>query len=507
MIIAVLALCAVSCAQRHNSVAELRDINFDAAQGAYLTTDPTIQVVDEADMPIGNAQILIGEEPGKPFGGNVLTSDQNGLASIPGEWKAELPITISAKGYVTRTYPETAPEPRKVRLSKQEGTNRYEVKGDTTDFGKLITDGKVDFALVMPTLNRNSLLSFDLSTVVSSEFDTLTILGNDFEIPSNITLPDQTENYIFPIHFDKPTYRHIFRDKGQVNFFASHGQFPIQKVVGDIRSGKSIFEVINYFTFLGGGYKAVDVKGDVKGQDVKVDEIKLDGYSPVVAPTFGTDKLMFSLSMSEKNNAMTPYDLKRLVSKTTTQLKTWTGGGLQYVISLMLPNTSLTSQPMVDLDLLRQWPLSAPLRLAPAANQDFSQLSLDLESAAQAVNPTFVPWIAKPTVTANRVSFSPPSLPTGLTMVATYAVYTEIETTGTGSFKNEKRTRLWEMFADGWVAGFDLPKVTFTMKKDRTYRWEVMFMARPTGVNPNPTDDGTPDLTTISHISRNVTNL
>lgn len=509
MLLGFIALALTSCAEQHNTWQQLQGQGFQAkGEELFLSTDQTIQVVDHLGLPIGAAEIMIGLKPGDPFSGNIVKSDQNGLAKIPANWKSALPVTISAKGFITKTIPTSLPEPRVIQLNIQESNNRFEVKGDTTDFGRLIQDGKVDFAMVMPALNRMQLINFDLSMVLSAEFDTIELPTTDVQIPSNITLPLQTETYVFPIEFNKPQYRHILRNTGSYKFFASHGQFPIQKVVGDIRAGKSIYDVINYFNFLGGGYRTTDVNGNLAGQHIPVNQIKFDTTLPVKAPTFNSDQMIFSLSLAEQDGLMTPFDLKRLKSNTVTKLKSAGNQGSPYVISLMMKNNQATANPVIDWTRLPNLPLDLPIRINPLADQDFSQLTFNIEpSTTSEVLPTFIDPIAKPRVSADSIVMATPPLPNHLEAIATYAVYSEIETTGSGEFKNERRTRLWEMLSESWVNQFDLPKVSFPKNPNRTYRWEVMFLAAPKGSSPAPLPNGELDFNIISHVSRNATNL
>ncbi|HMN67970.1 MAG TPA: hypothetical protein PKC28_05470, partial [Bdellovibrionales bacterium] len=232
-----------------------------------------ISVQDKMGQPIIGATIMFGFEPGNPFEGNVITTDGSGIAATPADWKAALPVTVQAAGFVSQTLPVTMPSDLIFALSTQEGMAELEVAGETTDFGRLRTDGKVDFGLVIPALNREQMLGFDLSTVISPKTDTITIIGNDVELPSNLTLPEQTESYIFPITFNKPGYRVYVRNPGPYTVSATHGQFPLQRVVNDIRDGKSMFELINHFKFLGAGQQPVDVQGDVPGQNVPVNQV------------------------------------------------------------------------------------------------------------------------------------------------------------------------------------------------------------------------------------------
>src|SRR4051812_18333384 len=69
-----------------------------------MATD-VVSVVDANNQPIQNATILLGFEAGNPFPNNTLTTGAAGTASVPGDWKAALPVTVQAPGYITTTIP------------------------------------------------------------------------------------------------------------------------------------------------------------------------------------------------------------------------------------------------------------------------------------------------------------------------------------------------------------------------------------------------------------------
>ena len=475
--------------------------------------DQQLTVVDEAGQPVANATILLGFEANNPFDGNVLTTSDAGTASIPADWKAALPVTVQAPGYIAETLPVALPGSQRIQLTHMEGQNSYEVKGTTTNYGRLITDGKVDFSMVVPALTREQMLAFDLSTVISPQNDTLDIIGNSVKIPSNIALPEQTENYIFPIDFNKPDYRLYVRNPGSYNIVATHGQFPLQKVVGDIRNGKNIFDVINYFTFSESGSKTVNVKGNVVGADVAVNRTTFGNNVTVTAPSYSTQNDMVSLALIETAGLMSPSDMKRLTPGQTLSLKTNTAAGSTTVISLLTQKPR--GQQTNSINILGADDLTIPQPEVLAAQYNFQRLSINIQSNANRVSPTFLPLIAQPTLTAGNVlKLDVPSMPAGLQAAGTYLVYSEIETLNSAaadsqdtSMKSERRTRLWEVFSDGWLSQVELPKIKFAKRANRTYRWEVLFMARPVGFTTATDAANKADLTTITHVTRNATNL
>jgi hypothetical protein len=504
----VLATTVTSCAEQQNTNTAMKTQGAHQGELQLLSTD-RLTVIDDIGVPIANASILVGFEPGVPFEGNVLTTDAAGVASIPADWKDALPLTVQAPGFITSTLPISVPGQLTLQLLKQDATNEFEVKGVATNFPRLVTDGKVDFALMIPALSRDNLLAFDLSTVISPKVDTITIIGNDVNLPSNISLPQQTENYIFPIELNKPEYRVYLRNPGVQTLTATHGQFPLQRVVNDIRAGKSMFELINHFTFIEGGQKELDVQGNLIGQDVAVNQVPFNTQVAVRAPTFDADQQMVNLALVEQNGMLIPTDLKRINTGQSLNMKSF--GTAPMMFSFLVNVTKNAKaflnqpfswfKPLMDLDRENFIVSSA------VAKQDFTQLSFAFLSATGGVAPQFLPLIAKPTLTGDVLALTVPTLPAGLTPVATYLVMSEIETTMVGNVASEKRTRLWEVWSTTWLSQVELPKISFTKRPDRTYRWEVLFMARPANFVGAAVPSSRIDLSTVTHVTRNALDL
>lgn len=455
-----------------------------------------IRVVDQNNRPVAQATILLGYEVGDPFSDNLLVTDGSGTASIPADWKAALPVTVQAPGYITLTVPVMSPGEHEMQLTRQEGGDSIEVKGTTTGYGRLPSDGKVNFALVIPALTREQMLAFDLASVISPQNDAIEIIGNPVKIPSNIALPEQRETFIFPITLNKPDYRLFVRSPGQYRITALHGQFPLQRVVNDIRGGKSIFEVINHFTLIEQGQIDVDVRGPVSGANMVVNQNRFTQNIAVKAPTFAAGHVMLGLAMLEENGTFVPTDIKRFTPGQSMNLKSRDNGRTPAVLSLLLEEEKKSYQFNIEPD-------------QPWVNkmQDFSRLSFAFTPATGTVTPKFLPLTAKPVVNGNVVKVVPPTLPAGLTAVATGLVYSEVEELGTEDVRNERRTRLWEVWSNGWLSHIELPKINFPRDPKRKYRWEVLFLARPSHFVGESISNGRVDLESITHVSRNALDL
>lgn len=515
----LLAVSSLSCAEQQSSWQTLASgqsgvVAEQPTRALQLLANDFLQVVDESGQPVPNASVLLGFEAGNPFNGNVLKTDDTGKANVPADWKAALPLTVQAPGYVTSTVPSAQPGHHTIQITRQEGQQEIEIKGTTNGYGRLIQDGKVDFGLVIPALSREQMLAFDVSAMISPHVDTIEIIGNKINLPSNIALPQQTETYIFPIDFNKPDYRLYVRQPGAYKMTAVHGQFPLQRVVNDIRGGKSVFEVINHFTFMEGGQKDMSVQGPIEGMNLDVNQTRFDQTVGVKAPALSGNQLMIGVAVNEQDGLLVPTDLKRFNSNQTLNLK-GQGNKTNSVLSLLLEETAKTANftvqavrglmtPLFDLAALVPSPMDSASQ-RPA--QDFSKLSFAFLPANGSVQPQFLPLVGKPILNGNTLTLQIPELTAGLKPIATYLVFSEIETLGDGNAKNERRTRLWEVWSQAWLEQVELPKIDFTRHPNRKYRWEVLFLAGPANFVSESLTNQRVDLRSITHVTRNATDI
>lgn len=507
-----------SCAERQNSLAQLggQVPSGSTIQQMDLAEPGRLVIVDDSNTPVPNANVLIGQAPGNPFEGNNLKTDSSGQVHMPPNFKSDLPMTISAEGYVTQTYLRFSPNSTMARLHKKETATRVEVKGTTTNFTNVNDgDGKIDFGLVIPSLSKSQLLAFDLSTVLSPEVDVISIAGKEFQLPSNISLPEQHEMYkiVIPVDLDKPTYRTPLRESGTRHFNAVRGWFPMTKVIDDLRAGKSVFDVINSFTFTTMGSRDVTANADISGQDIDVSQTAMDAEFATKAPSFDKSKAMLSLAMAEENGRFTVTDLKRLNSGQTMNLKGSSKMKSRQMLSALMENTSrgpaIAPAGLGANDLLNVLPDADKmfaLATEAAAYPNFRQLSFAFLSEGEPA-PTFMPLVTAPTVNKNVVQLQVPALPAGLRVVGTYVVFSDIVPGAGDKVKAEIRTRLWEIWNEGWTNTLTLPEVTFAKVPGHTYRWEVMFLASNKSSLEAPTDGWALNIDGITHVTRNAINV
>lgn len=446
----------------------------------------TITIVDETGTGVGGAEVTIGTKANDPFNGNVVRTDGSGRFTTPTAWTTALPVTVMHSGYVLTTFQNVTAQNHSLRISKADGQTTLNVEGLTSGFGPLKEDGKIDFGLVFPAIPVNNLVRFDMASVVSPVMHKITAMGRDIEIPSNITLPPQDESYIFTIHFDKQNYLMPLRQTGVYTMTALHGQFPFQKVVNEVRNGKSLIETLNNFSFLQTGIKTVSVTKSISNENLDVNHFQFKEQASITAPTFAKNQVMLTVALAEDNGIWKPTDLKKFNSGETRKLVTNSTLGATKFLSVLTSQTSLTGADVLTKALYNLG--GGVFEFEPfttASPMNYQQLSL-----AVSTQPNFLSLVAAPAVKGQTVQVTPPPMVTGLTDAGTMLILSEIERSSANS-NFEKRTRIWEHVSPTWISSFTLPEMLPATSSSKEYRWEVLFMAK----------DGSGKIT---HVTRNA---
>jgi len=285
----------------------------------------------------------------------------------------------------------------------------------------------------------------------------------------------------------------------------------MKQVVDAIRGGKSFFDVINYFQFTSIGGRDLGADDVLSVQDINVNQSPMDATINIHAPAFESSKVMLSLALAQNNGKLAVTDLKRLNPNQSMVLKSSNALGTRGVLSALMNSSSVDAAPepagandfiALDHGLNHMFSLIPNMTASP----NFRQLSFVFQNQGDGT-PAFMPLIAAPQVSNGVLQLQAPTLPAGLRVLGTYIVYSDILPGNGGSVKSETRTRLWELWQDGWVNTVNLPAVTFDKTSGHTYRWEVLYLATS---NPNveaTTDGSVFNVDAITHVSRNAVNV
>lgn len=437
-----------------------------------------ITVVDAAGNAVSDATVMIGLRENVPFPGNILKTSAAGQIAIPAEWNDAQPVTVEAAGFVRASWMAQSPKGLALALRRKPASQRVEFKGKATGFTNLVKDGWIDVGVIFPALRRDQLASLQVTDLISPEIDTLTILGQTVEIPSNISIPKQDERYYFTITLDKPVFRTYLKEPRTWKMVATHARFPFEDVVDDLRAGKSFYDVLNYFEFKSATVSDIAVSGPSTSRDMTINDTKFTAKLDVAAPKFAAKYTMLAVSVADNSGLLYPTDVKKLNSGETRRLVAPVGVG-GYLVGALRDTNAPTSGAAADA-------LSAVI--APN-NQTTRFEFLDLPGNPKAVGQTLVLNPPKASVAA-------------VTPAATYATLNKIDKVTSGKTALETKSPLWDLYSSGWTNSMELPELP--TKLTGSNRWEVLFGGAPNGttvlLGPNIIDG-------LTHISKSATDL
>jgi len=168
--------------------------------GGPIAGSLQVQVVEAGTgAPIAGAFVLAGPRPGEPFAGNWALADGNGTVLFSdAALSGPVTVTAGAAGHswftlasvnaadlVLPLRPDPAP-------SSPVQIGDYVSGIDVNNGSYHLGDGYVDMALVLPALRLEELAAFDLAGLMGPP-EIISILGQEFEVPSNLFIPQQWE--------------------------------------------------------------------------------------------------------------------------------------------------------------------------------------------------------------------------------------------------------------------------------------------------------------------------
>lgn len=430
---------------------------FNNGQAFQLFESETANVISvrtSENQPIAGAQILIGDALNTPFSGNFLTTDQNGQIEIPAEWTSPLTVTVQANGFIRSSYMMQSPGALTFKLRRVATKTQYEVRGNTQGLPIVNKDGWVDFGLVMPAFTRFDLLAFDMNNVISPQNDRITAIGQDVDIPANISVPVQSEKYsFFTVTLDKPIYRIYYGQPGINRVFAARGRFPFTSTVDGLRGGAEFYEMINNFKITGGAIRDIDVKSNQTKLDIPVTELNFTETKSLVAPALRGDELFMAVGLANQSGYLIPTDVKRSEQGQKITLNTLPGSE-QLVLSVLKRTAEMKSKG--------------------------DRMSTTLLPLSTGLKPKMLPLIPDPTISGDYVVMPKFNTIEGVNPIATYSVLSKEEEVVQGSAKVKIMLPQWEVYAQNWVERMKLPRWPTSSAIPGKKRWEVNFVGSQT---------------------------
>ena len=481
-LIALPLFCAVlaACGSNTNSPQPSTDPSQNES-GDTQGSLSAIIVTDTSGSPVAGASVMIGTAPNQPFANNVVTTDKSGSFKPMRDWNVALPVTISAQGFVRTTYMSQLPLQKYFVVRAKAPAVKPELNGITTGFGTLVKDGFVDVGIVIPALTRADLANFQASTLLSPENDVIKAAGQTAYLPSNITLPEQSESMIITVKLNKPTYRMYFDRRANYKMVSAHVKFPFKKVIQESQSGNAGIELVNYFTFLEAGITNTVVATDKQTVNLPVNQLKFDSSVTALAPVVTKTQSVLAVALVKDGTQLYPTDIKNLASKESRKL----------------------SFPMNSSGHLLGVLSEAPKKRTGAAT-DF--MSVNLKDASNVDAFDFLPLVAAPKFIKGALILRPPTVPSTLNGVATTATLSTVEVKTVGKNSYEVKTPEWDVYAPTWATEIVLPTLPTTLETLAPQkRWETVFMGAP--LTSAPTALGPELMNSVTHLTRSAVDL
>lgn len=436
-----------------------------------------IRVIDENDQPIINASILIGQSVDNPFSGNLLKTNKDGIATAPTDWTNSASVTVDASKYVRQTYVDLPPGDLTVRMSLASDATLTTIQGQITELPVVNGDKLIDYALIMPAFNRSDMLNFSLDLAISPISETISVANRNVDVPTNLSLPTQTERYLlFNVTLTKPVYHLSVPFKGRKTFYAASGRFPFKPVVDGLNSDQSFYDLINEFSITGGSLRDVNLNAPVVNLDIPAAELKFTNKVNLKAPTFKNDEAVVMVAAIEATQSYIPTDIKRVSSGQSIQLNNLAEKPT-YIVS------ALKRQSEIKSDSVGSDRLSASI----------------LQSSNY--NSLMLPLVENPEIRKNsgyEVTLpQPPSLPSSLNALATTVVISDILQVDA---KTKNYIRRWEIVGLNWQKKFQLPNWPLNDPQNKK-RFEINFIASNIKASVRLDDDIIKSTTHISHAS------
>ena len=444
------------------------------------TEEAKIEILNQFNEPVAGAKVLIGNDLNTPFKDNLITTNELGIANIPIDWKSPASVTVDSKGYIRQTLLNVNPGNLTIRLKMSYLAEGAEVRGLVSQLPVIDGDKLIDFSLVVPTFSKSDLYALDMNQIISPYEDVITVAGNQKTISSNITLPKQKETYMIGITLNKPTYRVKVPTLGQKKFLAARGRFPFKTVASEINDGKQFYEMINYFSFIGGGIRETTILDPVTNLDIPSNEIPFNTTVNVNPIEVQPDELLLVLATSDISNSLIMTDIKRATNKQPIALQ------------------SIQNTPVTIINILKKQ--SEFMSQEPGGDRMSTSL---LPYSSNNLTQKLLPLISNPSIifsTHYSVNLPNPPNTIGIHPLAVSVTISDLVDVH-DTVKNLKMPiKKWEVLGLGWNQQINLPKWPLD-KPSSHQRVEVKYFGSITTRNAEYNDSLITNTTHISHAS------
>jgi hypothetical protein len=437
-----------------------------------------LSVVDQDGKPVSGAKVLIGAARDTPFQNNFVTTDSNGVFQAPKDWTAPLPVTIQGPLHLRATYFDQMPSGQTFKLHPAASQFSREIKGLATGLEAFIKDrdGWVDFAVVSPLVTLEDLLLFQANQLISPEKDVIHVAGQRIELPSNLSLPRQNERYgIIPFTVEKSIFKTIVAKDKDIHILAGRGRAKVSTLVSNGEGA----DILNALTFTGGGIQTIPAGTQPLNQSLAVTGIEFSGKAPVTAPTLPAGDIMASMALSTYSGTqLMVTDAKLHSSGQTWELATVPDKANYLVFVWSKPEGSANK--------------ASSLMVAGPGRQNF--------------NTNFLPLVARPVLSGQNLTLSPPQTTQNITTRATYISLSDVEPVRTANYEVARSSKKWEFYVNDWAGKLQLPVwPEQDAPLEHTSRWDVLYLGQEAGVATTATNAF--DFSSTTHVTRNYIDI
>ncbi|MDP6418935.1 MAG: T9SS type A sorting domain-containing protein [Candidatus Krumholzibacteria bacterium] len=237
--------------------------------GGPILGELQVTVVDAlSGDPVPSAFVMFGSGPGIPLPNNYGTTDAAGeIVFTDPVLSGPLTVTAGMAGYrfvslLSLDAAELVIPIAPVAIAQEtfqvgDNVSGIDVDNGTWNFG----DGYLDLAFVLTTLSLEGLMNFDIDNLMGP-METIEVIGNTFEIPSNIYIPSQYEIFIEIV---KDHY-YLYLPEGQYTLGAMSGRIDI----GILLDGGEIQDIISNLNWREIDILDVTVTGNTSSADLSV---------------------------------------------------------------------------------------------------------------------------------------------------------------------------------------------------------------------------------------------
>lgn len=208
-----------------------------------------VKVTSVSGVPEAFSQVMIGSKPGVPFENNWVKTDQVGVAHFDNIESLEEPtsITIVSPDRPHVTYLKQTGKEFNLIVPSSKPQDISDLKGQITGWTNPGQNNHVDFGTVLPLVSASRIFELQVSDFMSTKMDKISVIGQSFFLPSNLSLPKQRLKYsFFPITLEKEGYLLPVPSPQKYHFTAITGRFPFEKVAKILMSNdKSFLDVVN----------------------------------------------------------------------------------------------------------------------------------------------------------------------------------------------------------------------------------------------------------------------